>query len=63
MKCLFDPRQRHLSVYDPEVPGRRLEQSQRPSQARATSLHYAAFCGIHDIATFLIVEHSQDVNV
>ncbi len=66
MKRLFDPRQRHLSVwvwiYDPEDYLRRFERSQRPSQARATSLHYAAFCGIHDIAAFLIVEHSQDVN-
>jgi ankyrin repeat protein len=66
MKCLFDPRRRHLSVwvwiYDPAYPSRRFERSQRPSQAEATSLHYAALCGIHDIATFLIVEHSQDVN-
>ena len=66
MKCLFDPRQCHLSVwvwiYDPEDPNRRFERSQCPSQARETSLHYAAVCGIHDIATFLIVEHSQDVN-
>jgi ankyrin repeat protein len=68
MKCLFDPRQGHLSVwvwiYDPKEPSHRSERFQRPSQARATSssLHYAAFCGIHDIATFLIVEHSLDVN-
>jgi ankyrin repeat protein len=25
-------------------------------------LHYAAVCNVHNIATFLIVEHSQDVN-
>jgi ankyrin repeat protein len=63
MKSLFDPRQHHLSVwvwiYNPE--GIHLR-PYRPSQAGATSLHYAAFYGIHDVATFLIVEHSQDVN-
>ena len=66
MKCLFDAGQRHLSIwvwiYDPEEPSGRYWRSQRPSQARETSLHYAALCGIHDIVTFLIVELSQDVN-
>ncbi len=68
MKRLFDPSKSHLSVwvwiYDPEdsTPWRRLMGSERPSQAIATPLHYAAFYGMHDIATFLIVEHSQDVN-
>jgi ankyrin repeat protein len=66
MKRLFDPSKSHLSVwvwiYDPEEPLRRSERSQRPSQARATPLLYAAFCGLPDVATFLIVEHSQDVN-
>jgi ankyrin repeat protein len=66
MERLFDPRQRHLVVwvwiYDPEEPRRRSERSQFPSLARATSLHYASFLGMHDIATFLIVERSQDVN-
>ena len=66
MKRLFDPRQCHLSVwvwiYDPEEPRRRSERSQRPSQARATSLHYASFWGMYNTAMFLIVERSQDVN-
>jgi len=66
MKCLFDPDNRHLAVwvwiYDPESPALRHERSQRPSEARATPLHYAAFCGIQDIIEFLIVERSQDVN-
>jgi ankyrin repeat protein len=66
MKRLFDPRQCHLSVwvwiYDPEEPRRRSERSQRPSLARATSLHYASFWGMYGIATFLIIERSQDVN-
>ena len=66
MKRLFDPGKIHLSVwvwiYDPEGPRPRSERSQRPSQAKVPPLHYAAFCGLHDIATFLIVDHSQDVN-
>jgi ankyrin repeat protein len=67
MKRLFDPSKNHLSVwvwiYDPELSSRdRLGRSERPAAARATPLHYAAFCGMHDIATFLIIEHSQDVN-
>jgi ankyrin repeat protein len=65
MKRLFDPSQSHFSVwvwiYDPEPEGR-LERYQRPSCARATPLHYATFYGMQDIATFLIVERSQDVN-
>jgi ankyrin repeat protein len=66
MERLFDPRQRHLSVwvwiYDPEEPRRRSQRSQRPSLTRATSLHYASFWGMRDMATFLIAERSQDVN-
>ena len=67
MKDLFDSSRSHLPVwvwiYDPESPSRsRSEGFKRLSQPRATPLHYAAFCGMHDIATFLIVERSQDVN-
>jgi ankyrin repeat protein len=66
MKRLFDPSKSHLSVwvwiYGPEDPGLRLERSERPAEAKATSLHYAAVYNMHSIATFLIVEHSQDVN-
>jgi hypothetical protein len=66
MKSLFDPSKDHLStwvwIYDPEDPWRRSERSERPAKSRATPLHYAAFCGLHDVAMFLIVEHSQDVN-
>ena len=68
MTRLFNPKKYHLSIwlwlYDPESrrhPFTRA-QSDRPSQARATPLHYAAFCGMHDVAKFLVVEHSQDVN-
>ena len=66
MKRLFDPDNRHLAVwvwiYDPESPERIHERSRRPSEARATPLHYAAVCGIQDIIKFLIVERSQDIN-
>jgi ankyrin repeat protein len=66
MKRLFDPDNRHLAVwvwiYDPESPERIHERSRRPSEARATPLHYAAVCGIQDIIEFLIVERSQDIN-
>ena len=65
MKRLFDPNNRHLSVwvwiYDPE---RQTGDSsfECPSQARATPLHYAACCGLCDIAHYLIVGQSQNVN-
>jgi ankyrin repeat protein len=66
MKRLFDPGRSHISVwtwiYDLESPHLRHRRSERPEKARATPLHYAAFCGIHDVAAFLIIEYSQDVN-
>ena len=67
MKRLFDPRRSHLSVwtwiYDPEDSDtRQITFPEPPEEARATPLHYAALCGMHDVAKFLIVEHSQNVN-
>ena len=66
IKRLFDPRKSHLSVwvwiYDPERPQHRSERSENPTAARATPLHYSAVCRLHDLATFLIVEHLQDVD-
>jgi ankyrin repeat protein len=67
MKRLFDPSKHHLSIwvwmYNPELPPwPPSERSGRPAKAEATPLHYAAFYGMCDIATFLIVDHSQDVN-
>ena len=65
IKRLFDPGRHHISVWawicDPEDPRRRSGRSERP-KARATPLHYAASCGLYDVAEFLIVEHSRDVN-
>jgi len=66
MKRLFDPGKSHLSVWvwinDPEPYQNQSGLSEHPVEARATPLHYAAVCNMLDIATFLIVEHSQDVN-
>ena len=66
MKRLFDPSKIHLSmwvwIYDPESPRHPRRRFELRTAARATSLHYAAFCGFHNVATFLIVDHSQDVN-
>ena len=65
MKRLFDPSKHHLSVwvwiYDPEDRRSRFHRGCY-EEARATPLHYATFCGLHDVVKFLIVEHSQDVN-
>jgi ankyrin repeat protein len=64
MKRLFDPSESHLSAWvwirDPESGHRIL--TERPVETRATALHYAAFCGLHDVALSLVVEHSPDVN-
>ena len=66
MKRLFDPSRSHLSIwtwlYDPEDSRRRYKYSDYREEARATPLHYAAFCGMHEVVKVLIVEHSQDVN-
>ncbi len=61
---LFD--KRHLSAWisieDPEYSSSRGKQSEYPAKARVTPLHCAAFCGMPNIATLLIVRRSQDVN-
>jgi ankyrin repeat protein len=66
MKRLFDPNNRHLPVWvwihDPADPWRSDDRPERPSEPRASPLHYAAFCGLLDIVKFLIVERSQDVH-
>ena len=66
MKRLFDPSKCHLSVwvwiYDPEEPWHKSKRFECHGEERATPLHYAAVCNMNDIVTFLIVEHSQDVN-
>jgi len=66
IKRLFDPSESHLStwvwIYDPEDLDPHYQFEETPPEARATPLHYAISCGMLGVATFLIVEHSQDVN-
>ena len=66
MERLFDPSNRHFSVwvwiYHLEWPGDILDGFERRSWTRGTPLHYAAFSGLRDVVKFLIVERSQDVN-
>ena len=66
MKHLFNPSKRYLSlwtwIYDPRLRRRRHPYFEGPEEARAAPLHYAAFCGVHDVVKFLLFEHSQDVN-
>jgi hypothetical protein len=66
MKELFDPRRRCLEIWvwicDPWSPLAGLERAERPSPPEGTTLHYAAVCGLHGVAKFLVVELSQDVD-
>ena len=63
MERLFDPSKSHLSVWGWIFDPFALQvQSERPAKAFGTPLHYAAAYNIPEIATSLIVEHSQDVN-
>jgi Ankyrin repeats (3 copies)/Ankyrin repeats (many copies) len=63
MKQLFDSSKPHLAIwlwiYDPIRPYRHPE---KPSSNHGTTLHYAAFCGLHPIVKFLAIEHPQDVH-
>ena len=34
----------------------------RKAKQRLPKLHYDAFCRIHEVAAFLVVENSQDLN-
>ena len=64
MKQLFDPRKPHLAtcvwIYDPTVPTSE-RRNETPLPLPQTTLHYAAFWGLHPIVEFLITTHSQDV--
>ena len=66
MNRLFDPKNPYLSIwlwiYDPQSGRLRSNPPEHISQDSDTPLHYAAFCGIHDVINFLVVECSQDVN-
>jgi len=67
MKQLFDRTKPHLSIwlwiYDPTIHfWKRRKRAERPSPPGRNPLHYAAFCGLHEIAKILAIENPQDVN-
>ena len=67
MKQLFDRTKPYLSIWlwihDPTVyPWQRRGRDEGPSPFRGTPLHYAAFCGLHDIAEIVANEYPEDVN-
>ena len=66
MRQLFDQTKPHFSIwlwiYDPIVPSwMQHQRAEGPSPPRGTPLHYAASCGLYDIAKILAVEHPQGV--
>jgi len=67
MKQLFDRTKPHFSIWlwihDPAVdPWQRRKKAERPFPPHGTPLHYAALCGLHDIAKMLATEFPKDVN-
>jgi Ankyrin repeats (3 copies)/Ankyrin repeats (many copies) len=67
MKQLFDQSKPHLAVWlwihDPTLPfWRRDKSAKRPLPLHGTPLHYAAFCGLHDVVKVLAIGRSQDLN-
>ena len=67
MKRLFDPNKHHFSVWVwiHDLEDRywsREKRGERPSHPKGTPLHYAALCGLDIVVTFLIIEHSQDLD-
>ena len=66
MKRLFDWRKPHLAIWlwihDPTVPcWRRDKRAEGPLPPHGTPLHYASFCGLHDVVKALAIERPQDV--
>ena len=67
VKQLFDRTRPYLSIWlwihDPTVGSwLRREEAAQPFPPRGTPLHYAAFCGLHDIAKVLATDYPKDVN-
>ena len=66
MKRLFDPTKPHFAVwvwiYDADTGSIASIRSESPSRPRGSPLHYAVLYGLRDVARFLIIEHSQNVN-
>jgi ankyrin repeat protein len=66
MKEMFDQMNPHFAVwlwiFDPSVPyWRRTKRAEKPFPPHGTPLHYAAFCGLCDVAKGLAID-SKDVN-
>jgi len=66
MKQLFDPCKEHLAVwvwiYDPVHASWPHKDTERPPRPDGTSLHYAAFVGLHTTVKFLATSHPQNVH-
>jgi len=67
MKQLFDRTKPYFSIWlwihDPTADyWQRREGAEGPFPPRGTPLHYAAFCGLHDIAKVLATEYPKDMN-
>jgi ankyrin repeat protein len=67
IKQLFDRKKSHLAVwlwiYNPTLPlWKRGELANGPLSPRGKPLHYASFCGLHDVVRSLAIEHPEDVN-
>ena len=68
MKQLFDWTKPHFAIWlwicDPTIPSWKLrgtERAEKPLPPRGIPLHYAAFCGLHDVVEVLAISQ-QDVN-
>ena len=66
---MFDGRKPHLAVWlwicDPTITSWRRDEDERenaPLTPRGTPLHYAAFCGLHEVVKALAIGRPQDVN-
>jgi ankyrin repeat protein len=62
MKQLFDPKKPHLAVWlrihDPILTHK---QAENPLPPKGTALHYAAFCGFHNVVESLAIQYRHDV--
>ena len=69
MRELFDENKPHLAIWvwiydltaDPWMRDK-LANVRLPMAPRGTPLHYAAFCGLHEIVKVLVTEQLQDIN-
>ena len=66
MSQMFDRIKSHFAVWlwiwDPTLPPwTRKKLANAPLTPHGTPLHYAAFCGLYDVAKVLAAEHPQDV--